>query len=631
MQFPTFLTREQIETSIGTLKSRFPIPSLIVLVLTGYIWYRIFLSDIYIQWEEVRIFTTVTSLILTFFLSLGLTIYREQKELKNTYAWVITSLFPLIYGGLYYWSFAYRASFEVQSATFFLLHMVGFLSCIFFTPFIIKGKKDSRNIQYSNYFTHVSWTLLMSVITGVALFILGSIALWSIQALFDFRDFTHYDKLYGYWATFALALIAPYYALSHFPRAEKIEEKNYESNAFFVFLIKYVMTPFVFIYFLILYVYSIKVLINFSDWPKGIISWLVIGFSTLGYITYIYAKPQGESVRYVAIFRTYFPILVLPQILMLAYAIYLRINQYGLTMNRYFVVAFGLWLTGISLYYTFSNRKNLIAIPLSLALISLSISIGPWSVFSLPYQDQYNKLIQHLTEAKILQNNTIMPLAKGDDISRELSNSIASEIEYLCDFNNCEGIKKLFRVQTAKIEEKSLKDWKNEIHQTWAIYREANIYQITQGIKEEIKVQRYYGEVYGTPEEPYFYYNTMSKTYPFWAPLDIRGYSKLITIYSIDQWNSVQDYIGDRIRVDIPKHELIYETSSGNITLPFTLPASFLDGTHAREVTQEEMIFNTSKNGITLKLYIQNIALPNPAYTGKTSYFPSVSGFALVK
>lgn len=633
MQLPSFLTLENFEKAIGTLKSRFPIPSILAIILTGYIWYRVYLSDVYIQGEETMIFTIVTSLILTFFLSLGLTIWIEQQAGKRSSLFFkVIQILPLIYGGLYYWSFAYRESFDVQSGTFFALHMAGFVACIFLTPFLVRALwGDKQSIRYSNYFSKVSWTILMSMITGVALFILGSIALWAIYTLFDFSNYTHYDKLYGYWAAFSIALMAPLYGLSHFPVANKVEEKTYETNMFFTFLVKYVMVPFVFIYFVILYAYSVKVLANFSDWPKWIVSWLVIGFSTLGYITYIYSKPQSESVRYIGIFRRYFPYFVLPQVVMLAYAIYLRINQYSITMNRYFVVAFGLWLTIISLYYIFSRAKNLITIPLSLTLISLIISIGPWSVFSVSYNCQYTRLITNLTEANILQDGKIVPLANVDDIPHELSNEVAAGIEYLCDFDNCAGIKELFPEQTAKIAEKSEKDWKSWNTQTGAVYSGVSRWEISPGIKEAIKVQRYYGKAYGTEEEPYFYYNVMSKTYPYPTPLDIRGYTKLVTVYGIDQWSPAPDYQGDRVRIDVTGRILTYETSSGNTIIPFVLPDSFFDGTHARETNQSDMTFDVTGSGITLKLYIQNIAVLNPAYTGKVDYLPGVSGFALVK
>lgn len=135
----------------------------------------------------------------------------------------------------------------------------------------------------------------MSIIVGVSLFILGAIAILTVNNLFDIGHGSEYSKLYGYWAAISLALIAPLYGLAQFPKPDTIDSKTYENNRFFAFIVKYVAVPFVFIYFAILYAYTAKVLMNFSEWPKGMIAWLVIGFSTLGYLTYIYSKPYEKE------------------------------------------------------------------------------------------------------------------------------------------------------------------------------------------------------------------------------------------------------------------------------------------------------------------------------------------------
>ena len=251
------------------------------------------------------------------------------------------------------------------------------------------------------------------------------------------------SKLIGNWAVFALTLIAPFYALISLPIRETLDTKKYEINRFFSFLIRYLAIPAIFVYFTILYAYSAKVLLNFSEWPKGVISWMVIGFSSFGYLTYIFSKPY-EAGKWVGIFRRYFPYAVIPELLMLAYAIGLRISQYDLTMNRYFVVIFGLWLLGISLYFILSRRKSLAIIVASLSIISLLISLGPWSVFSLPRVRQEARLMHNLVTAGILQGDTIVPLDEFNDISRELSGHIASEIKYLCETDECQTIKTLF-------------------------------------------------------------------------------------------------------------------------------------------------------------------------------------------
>lgn len=102
---------------------------------------------------------------------------------------------------------------------------------------------------------------------------------------------------------------------------------------------------------------------------------MVIGFSAFGYLIYIFSRAYEEESALTRIFRRYFPLLVLPQVCMLFYAIYLRIAQYDITMNRYFVVVFGIWLTIISIYYVVSQKRYLSVIPSSLVAIILIISV----------------------------------------------------------------------------------------------------------------------------------------------------------------------------------------------------------------------------------------------------------------
>jgi len=207
---------------------------------------------------------------------------------------------------------------------------------------------------------------------------LGSIAIGAVGTLFDVNIQINEWRLYENWAVTALALAAPLYGLMHLPKRKEVEEREYDTNKFFAFVIRFIVIPFVTLYFCILYAYSVKVLLNISDWPKGEVSWLVIGFSIFGYLGYIFSKSYEEEHRTVQIFRKFFPIVVIPQIPMLIYAIILRINQYDLTMNRYFVVIFGIWLTIISLYFVFGKVKSLTVIPATLAAITLLISVGPW-------------------------------------------------------------------------------------------------------------------------------------------------------------------------------------------------------------------------------------------------------------
>jgi Domain of unknown function (DUF4153) len=129
----------------------------------------------------------------------------------------------------------------------------------------------------------------MSGIIGLALIALSAILLFSLDELFDIT----FDNSFAHIANLSFVLASGFYFLMHFPYSYDITEKK--EARFFHFLIRYVFTPFIVIYFIVLYAYSLKVILGADAWPRGIICWLVIGFSTLGYLQYILGEPLNRE------------------------------------------------------------------------------------------------------------------------------------------------------------------------------------------------------------------------------------------------------------------------------------------------------------------------------------------------
>lgn len=108
--------------------------------------------------------------------------------------------------------------------------------------------------------------LLTALIIGFITSILGFIALHSIFYLFDIHNWKFTNKLVGYWVVFSSVLFAPIFALTKIPK--NLKNLELQKNILGFFILNYIAIPAIFIYFLILYAYSIKVLGNFSEWPK---------------------------------------------------------------------------------------------------------------------------------------------------------------------------------------------------------------------------------------------------------------------------------------------------------------------------------------------------------------------------
>jgi len=408
---------------------------------------------------EDNLHKAIFSLITVFFFSIAISLYSETKNItkaaKNLYQ-IITFAFGFLF--FYFFEENLFNNFQTEVAVYFALTILGVIAFVFIAPFIdkLRAKKLSQEEFYIAAY-NLLIKILMSIIVGLATMLLGFIAFSAIFTLFDIESIRE-GNWYSYWMAFSLVLFAPIFFLVNLPSVKESELgklSDIQANKFYSFLINYVGLPAIFIYLLILYSYTIKVLIHFSDWPHGEVAWMVILFSFFGYLIYFASFAFTCVFKPALILRKFLPIAVFLQTFMLFYAIGLRINQYDITINRYLVVAFGVWLFGLSLYYIISKKKRLSMPFCSLLFVIIFISIGPWSVYIVPEWRQQNNLEINLKNANILQtDNKIAPLEKYQDISVELSGEIYSGIDYLCNYHGCGALDKYFSLEIAEIKKK---------------------------------------------------------------------------------------------------------------------------------------------------------------------------------
>lgn len=81
-------------------------------------------------------------------------------------------------------------------------------------------------------------------------------------------------------------------------------------------------------------------------------------------------------------------------------AIYTRLTDYNFTENRYFLVVLAVWILGISLYMIISQKKRLSLIPISLFILCILASYGPWSAFNVSVRAQAGELKQLVNKIK---------------------------------------------------------------------------------------------------------------------------------------------------------------------------------------------------------------------------------------
>ncbi len=578
---------------------------------------------------------TILTLVVMFFLSVAVYLLTEVLNTTLFKKWVF-QLGTFVFGGLFYIFFEENLfnSFEAESMIYITATMIGIVAAIFVAPFAkqIVNKSVSQESFYNFSFKLVIKTL-MSVIIGNVSMLLGFVALGSIFALFGL-GFINEGDTFSLWSAFTLSLLAPLFFLANLPKDKQNDLDKIKKNKFYYFLINYIGLPAISIYLLILYAYTVKVLVNFSKWPQGKISWMVIGFSFFGYLIYVASWIFKDKFKPVLFFRKIFPFILIPQIGMLFYAIILRINQHDFTINRYLVVVFGLWLLGISLYFIFSKKKYLGTIFYSLMITIFIISVGPWSVYSFPENRQTDELVQNLKEAGILENGQITPLKKYTDISGKLSGKVYGSIEYLCQFHGCRTLDFLFEKQIKEIKKKHKKKFderkaeriknafsKEELKWVGEMeYRPISNWEIIDELSKIIKVRRYNKD---------FNYNNSErilsfaiKDYKNFDSMNITGYDVFLRMYSSLGGTKDRDYAA---YLDTDMNELkLYKKGKMIETFDFTKVKDFLiSQKNIKEniaddkmgntifLDKELMTFELENNGLKIKLFINNISIEN--------------------
>lgn len=149
---------------------------------------------------------------------------------------------------------------------------------------------------------------------------------------------------------------------------QEIEEDK-ERNDLFDVLLNYVLTPALLVYAAILYLYFIKIVILWSL-PKGAVAYIVVSFIS---VTFLLRGCQTFlSRKYFDWFYKYASLVVLPALVMYWVGVYYRINQYGFTEARVYLVVVGLILSGV-VFLFLSERwgRYLYVSCLTIALLSL--------------------------------------------------------------------------------------------------------------------------------------------------------------------------------------------------------------------------------------------------------------------
>jgi Domain of unknown function (DUF4153) len=363
--------------------------------------------------------------VIAFFLFLAGQLLGESRGWPRLY----TILLSLAAGGLLAWRVATAEIDSFWSSGLNLFLAPACVLAVMAAPFIKARHADDALW----HFNRLAWFgCSFGILAGLVLGGGVSGAFWALDALFG----AHIPgELYGDVWTLSLALLAPWLALAAIPRSYAAPETAADRPLVprpIAFLSSYILIPLAIAYFAILYAFMVKIVVLW-DLPKGEVALLIMGYAAFGVAAHLIAYPLNETgpwhVR--RFHRWFYPALVVPAGL-LALAIGVRVAAYGVTEDRYLVMAFAAWLLLLAPFMTLRPRTGLKAAPLSLAVLLALGSFGPWGAEDVSETSQMARLEELLTRNDILKDGRIAPVAQdGGGVPREDVIRISSIVTYL--------------------------------------------------------------------------------------------------------------------------------------------------------------------------------------------------------
>jgi len=332
--------------------------------------------------------------------------------------------------GLVFYYLYLLQDFEMVAVTRYIALSFALYLAFTFIPYFYR--RENYELYVIKLFTSFFITFLYSAVLFLGL----AAMLFTVDTLFVLKLS---EKLYFDIWLIAAGVFAPTYFLADIPQHREEVPPEYYPRVLKALLL-YIVMPLIIAYSTILYVYFAKIIIT-RQWPDGMVSHLVLWYSFISILVLFFVYQLRRSNKWVGVFVSYFPKLVIPLLAMMFVSMGIRIKAYGVTENRYFVLAAGLWVTVGYVYHILRKDVRNIFLPVSLALVAVLAVTGPWSAYNVSRLSQNSRFERILEKYQMIDNGGIVKAAGGlaDEDKREIS----AIIRYFNSYHSLDDLKYL--------------------------------------------------------------------------------------------------------------------------------------------------------------------------------------------
>ena len=412
---------EKIKENIPKMISFAPISMVVALILMFIGNILILNNDAFdfMFGREENLFKMIILLIMSFFIFSWASLHQHGFSSKQRVIAYVVATFMVLYLGVEVFLSGHHLEVVFFKSFFITL---GFILGYIIVPF---WKKKDENLQLLIYIHHLRYAFLGSFRLGLLL-VLGLVIIsGTIRFLFGI-GFEKFFTLLGFNGFFGYFLYLFISRLMQNPHHLRYNFKE-EGERSYITLLLYAFTA---VIFTALNLFVLKIMVT-QELPRGQVAWMVMGFSFFAFLSYLSLLPYVEKIkRYtLLIWGT-----LLLQSFVLLGSISVRVWEYGFTENRYLLVAYGLWMMGIALYFLWQKEKaRIFWLFASLWFVVLFSQLGPLSGYSVSRHSQQDRLSvfhQAFQEAEV-------------EKKRFYFDKIYSVVEYLSRYHGIESVQEV--------------------------------------------------------------------------------------------------------------------------------------------------------------------------------------------
>lgn len=175
-------------------------------------------------------------------------------------------------------------------------------------------------------------------------------------------------------------------------------------------LLRFIVWPLMAIYAAILLAYGVKIILE-GTLPRGVVTGLVGAFGSVGYLVVSLSRAYQPARSW----STWFQRILAVLLILLWVALGQRIADYGFTELRVLGFYLGLFLTVVTVYFLVRPNAGIRAVPAVLALLALSITVGPFKASSWAFRSQYARFERIAAANGFVKDGKILAAPKGAD------------------------------------------------------------------------------------------------------------------------------------------------------------------------------------------------------------------------